>query len=245
MFDLDEAIVEWRRQMAAGGVKTPEVLDELESHLRDDVEQQVRSGLSTQEAFKVAIRTIGQAKELKAEFQKVGRIRWALLRKIKRMIAACMSVPFPPTTSFNASARQTLEFARAEAPRFHHDFIGTEHVLLGLLEVENEAIRNILRRFGVDREVIRSEIERFVGLGPVHEVAAAIPYTPRARKSLQLAAREARALNHASVGAEHIFLGLLLEGDGVAARILINLGIQLEKTREEIFRQLDPDQNNP
>jgi hypothetical protein len=241
MFNLDKALEDWRRQMAAGRISTAEVLKELESHLREDVRQQMRSGVNAEQAFEAAVQRIGRANALKAEFQKVGRMRWALLRRFKRFVARCIGVPFPPLTSFNASERQTLEFARAEAPRFHHDFIGTEHVLLGLLEVENGAVRNVLRRFGVDREAIRLEIEKFVGLGPVREAATAIPYTPRARKSLLLAAREAQALNHAYVGAEHIFLGLLLEGDGVAARVLRNLGIQIEKTREEILKEIGPE----
>ena len=239
MFSLDQAMAEWRRQMLAAGIKTPVLLDELESHLRDDVEQQIQAGLSEQQAFERAIQRIGEAHALKCEFEKVGGTKWTLLRILKGIFGRYVGVPVSPLSNFNASARQTLEFARAEAPRFHHDFIGTEHVLLGLLTLENGVVPNILRRFGVEREAIRLEIEQFVGVGPAHEAATAIPYTPRVKKALELAIREAKAMNQVDVSTEHIFLGLLLEGDGVAAHVLKKLGVQIERTREAILTELD------
>jgi ATP-dependent Clp protease ATP-binding subunit ClpC len=101
-------------------------------------------------------------------------------------------------------------------------------------------VSKVLRRFGVERDAVRVEIEKLVGPGPVHEVNPAIPFTPRARKALQLAASEAKAMNQARVGTEHIFLGLLSEGSGVAALVLKNLGIETQRTREEILKEIDP-----
>jgi hypothetical protein len=248
MFNLEQAISDWRRQMAAGGLKSPEVVNELESHLRDDVEQQIRSGIGEEQAFEAAVQRIGQANALKREFKKAGGIKWALHKKLRVILAQFIggqaAIPLPPLSDFNASAQQVLELARDEPLRFHRDFIGTEHVLLGLLKMEQGIVPNVLRSLGVNHETIRLEIEKLVGLGPVHPAATPIPYTPRARKALQLAANEAKSLHHAHVGTEHIFLGLLLEGSGVAALVLKNLGVQIERTREAILRELPPNANN-
>ncbi|MDB6112670.1 MAG: NDP-hexose 4-ketoreductase [Pedosphaera sp.] len=245
MFNLDQAIAAWRRQMAAGGVNSPEVWNELESHLRDDLEQRIRSGLNPQPAFEAAVQQIGQADALKKEFKKAGVIKWALHKKLRVVLAQLSggrdAIPVLSLSEFSASAQQVLELAREEPLRFHHDFIGTEHVLLGLLKMEQGIVPNILRGLGVSHETIRMEVEKFVGLGAVHPVTTPIPYTPRARKALLLAANEAKALRHAHVGTEHIFLGLLLEGGGIAALVLRNLGVQIESTREAVLRELRSD----
>ncbi|EEF62680.1 Clp protease N-terminal domain-containing protein [Pedosphaera parvula] len=243
MFNLDQAISAWRRQLAAGGIKTPEVLDELESHLRDDVEQQVRSGTSEEQAFNSATQQIGQTNVLKVEFNKVGLAKWWQLPiKLKGMLIRILGreqpFPFPDLNTFTPRGLQTLELAREEAPRLGHDFIGTEHVLLGLMKSEDGIVLKVLRKAGVDNSAIKAEIERFVGVGPVHEANMAIPYTPRARKALHLAAREANALNHVHISTGHIFLGLLLENEGVAGHVLRNLGVQTETTREAILKDL-------
>ena len=222
--------------MAASGIKSSEVLDELESHLREEVELQIRAGFDAQQAFEAAVQKIGQTNTLTAEFKKVGGSKWTL--RLKALLAGS-SVPIPLLTDFNPAARQTLELARAEAVWFHHDFIGTEHVLLGLLKSESGALPNVLRRLGLDHGTIRKEIGQIVGAGGASEAAAAIPFTPRAKQALHLAISEAKVLKQTHVGAEHIFLGLLLEGSGVAALVLRNLGIQVQRTREEILRELD------
>jgi hypothetical protein len=235
MFDLDKAIAEWRRRMALGGLGTPEYLDELESHLRDDVEAGGRAGLSAQQSFEAAVERMGRVRALKNEFAKLRWTRWAV--KMKRFVARIFGIPALSLNEFTSSARQTLDFAREEAPRFHHNFIGTEHVLLGLLRDDAGMVLNILRSFGVDRARVRDEIEKIVGIGPDWAVAAKnIPYTPRAQKALRLAAVEAAARHHREIGPEHIFLGLLLEGDGVAVRVLKSLGVELERTRELIAK---------
>ena len=223
--------------MLATGVKNPNVLDELESHLRDDVEQQMKSGLSADRAFGTAVQRMGQASSLKREFAKVGGRKWVLLRKLKGILVGRIA-PVPSLSTFTPSARQTLELARTEAPRLHHNFVGTEHVLLGLLTLENGVVPNVLKRMSVNREGLRKQVEQWVSIFPSSNVTGSLPYTPRVRKALRFAIREAKTFNHACVGAEHIFLGLLLEGDGVAGRVLKNLGINIQTAREEILKEL-------
>jgi Clp amino terminal domain, pathogenicity island component len=237
MFNLEQAIAEWRRQMRAAGVKDPDVVDELESHLREDVARQVQAGASAEHAFEAAVQRVGPASLLQREFAKFRGKKWGLLRKLKGLLVGCF-VPFPSMSSFTPSARWTLELARKEAPRLHHSFIGTEHVLLGLLALEDGVVPNVLKRMRVDREDLRKQVENWVSIFPSTKMRARLPYTPRVKKSLRLAAKEAKASRQTRVGAEHIFLGLLREGDGVAGRVLKNLGLSPETTREEIMREL-------
>jgi hypothetical protein len=130
-----------------------------------------------------------------------------------------------------------LELARQEAPRLKHGFVGTEHVLLGLLALEDGVVPNVLKKLGVDRESARRQIENWVRTFPPCKVAGQVPFTPRVRKALSFAAREARVSPDAPVGAEHILLGLVLERDGVAGRVLRDFGLSPETTREEIMRE--------
>ena len=140
---------------------------------------------------------------------------------------------------FTSNAQETLTLAREEAPRLHHDFIGTEHVLLGLTKSPAGIVPKVMQKMGVDSENVRREIEKWVGLGqPATQNSTTIPYTPRAKRALSLAAQEAKALHRTHIGAEHIFLGLLLEGHGVAALVLKSLGVDVEKARAEIRREL-------
>jgi hypothetical protein len=236
MFNLNQAIANWRARLVGSGVTNSEVLDELEGHLRDDVEQQVRLGFTPEHAFAQAVERLGHANTLKREFEKLEAPVLRLLRKLKALIASAIGVAPLPSINFSANAKNILEIAQAQAPRLHHDFVGTEHVLLGLLTLENSVVLDVLRRFGLDGEIVRMEIEKVVGIGSPHSLPAAIPYTPRVRRALQLAAKEATSLKHASVGAEHILLGLLSEGSGVAALVLKNLGVQTEATRQEILK---------
>jgi hypothetical protein len=236
MFNLEESIVEWRRQMLAAGVKNPAALDELESHLREDAERLMRSGSSAEQAFETAVQRIGHAGLLKHEFAKVGGKKWVLLGKLKGIIVDSVA-PVPSLSTFTPSARQTLELARTEAPRLHHNFVGTEHVLLGLLALENGVVPNVLKRMGVDREGLRKQVEQWVSVFPSEKMTAKLPYTFRVKKALRFAAGEAKACRQACVGAEHIFLGLLRERDGVAARVLKNLGVKIQTAREEILNE--------
>jgi hypothetical protein len=354
MFNLDQAIADWRRRMAAGDIKNSEVLDELESHLREDVEQQIHLGLSAQQAFEAAIERMGEASELKAEFAKAGVTRPALRARLVStgcfVSAAFMALvgtwtllefePSPAKRIFGLSAlwliaffsgglpfvyrllpslnnvrargtfkglsivvhawvflaffsavqivhveigitltmifwalclayvatvfthmshghdqdadlaatlatltpvaRRSLGFAHDEASQFHHDFIGTEHVLLGLLKLEDGAVRNVLERMGADYGTVRAEIEKVVGSGPSRPAADVLPYTPRVKKALRLAAAEAKTMNNSHTSSEHVLLGLLVEGRGVAALVLKDLNINPETARAEILREWNP-----
>ncbi|MDB6056048.1 MAG: clpC [Verrucomicrobiales bacterium] len=142
--------------------------------------------------------------------------------------------------NFTPRAQQVLALARKEADRFNHNFVGTEHLLLGLIKLGQGVAVNVLQKLGLDLETVRMEVEKQVGTGPDQKMIGNIPYTPRVKKVLSLAAKEAKALNHTYVGTEHILLGLLREGDGVAARVLKNLDVDIEQTRQEILKELDP-----
>src|SRR5690348_1422367 len=143
-------------------------------------------------------------------------------------------------SNFTPRAQQVLALARKEADRFNHNFVGTEHLLLGLIKLGQGVAVNVLQKMGLDLETVRMEVEKQVGTGPDQKVVGNIPYTPRVKKVLALASKEAKNLNHTYVGTEHILLGLLREGDGVAARVLKNLDVDIEQTRQEILKELDP-----
>ncbi len=142
--------------------------------------------------------------------------------------------------NFTPRAQQVLALARKEADRFNHNYVGTEHLLLGLIKLGQGVAVNVLQKMSLDLETVRMEVEKQVGNGPETKMVGNIPYTPRVKKVLALAGKEAKGLNHSYVGTEHILLGLLREGEGVAARVLKNLDVDLERTRNEILRELDP-----
>ncbi len=143
-------------------------------------------------------------------------------------------------SNFTPRAQQVLALARKEADRFNHNFVGTEHLLLGLIKLGQGVAVNVLLKMGLDLDTVRLEVEKQVGTGPDQKQAGNIPYTPRVKKVLNLAQKEAKALSHTYVGTEHILLGLLREGEGVAARVLKNLDVDIELTRQEILKELDP-----
>lgn len=145
-----------------------------------------------------------------------------------------------PMNNFTPRAQQVLALARKEADRFHHNYVGTEHILLGLIKLGQGVAVSVLQKMGLDLETVRSAVEKQVGSGPEGKASGSIPYTPRVKKVLALAGKEAKALNHSYVGTEHILLGLLREGEGVAARVLKSLDVDIERTRNEILRELDP-----
>jgi ATP-dependent Clp protease ATP-binding subunit ClpC len=142
--------------------------------------------------------------------------------------------------NFTPRAQQVLALARKEADRFNHSYVGTEHLLLGLIKLGQGVAVNVLERMGLELEAVRMEVEKDVGSGPPQKSAGNIPYTPRVKKVLALANREAKALNHSYVGTEHLLLGLLREGEGVAARVLKRLEVDIQRTRNEILAEIDP-----
>ncbi|MBF0619642.1 MAG: ATP-dependent Clp protease ATP-binding subunit [Candidatus Omnitrophica bacterium] len=139
---------------------------------------------------------------------------------------------------FTERARKVIVFAKEEARRFNHDYIGTEHLLLGLIREGEGVASAVLQKLGVDLESIRIEVEKLVQPGPQTQVVGDIPFTPRSKKALELAAEEARALGHNYIGTEHLLLGLVKEGEGMAYRVLLNLGLDLGKLRNEVLELL-------
>ena len=139
---------------------------------------------------------------------------------------------------FTDRARKVMQLANQEAQRFNHEYIGTEHVLLGLIKEGSGVAANVLKNLDVDLRKIRLEVEKLVQSGPDMVTMGRLPQTPRAKKVIEYSMEEARNLNHNYVGTEHILLGLLREQEGVAAQVLMNLGLKLEEVREEVLNLL-------
>ncbi|MDG1701675.1 MAG: ATP-dependent Clp protease ATP-binding subunit [Opitutae bacterium] len=145
-----------------------------------------------------------------------------------------------PLNNFTPRAQQVLALSRKEAERFNHNYVGTEHLLLGLINLGQGVAVNVLQKMDLDLQTVRVAVEKQVGVGPESKPLGAIPYTPRVKKVLALSGKEAKLLNHSYVGTEHILLGLLREGEGVAARVLKSLNVDIERCRNEILSELDP-----
>lgn len=139
---------------------------------------------------------------------------------------------------FTERARKVIILAKEEARRFNHDYIGTEHILLGLIREGEGVAATVLEKMGLDLQTIRLEVEKVVQPGPTTQILGDIPFTPRAKKALELAAEEARALGHNYIGTEHILLGLIREGESVASQVLLNLGLDLDRVRNEVLNVL-------
>ncbi|OHE73323.1 MAG: NDP-hexose 4-ketoreductase [Verrucomicrobia bacterium GWF2_51_19] len=147
-----------------------------------------------------------------------------------------------PLHNFTPRAQQVLALARKEASRLRQNYVGTEHLLMGLLELGQGVAVNVLHKMGLDIDTVHTAIEKYVS-GSTNAPTPGtgeIPFTPRVKKVLALAAKEAKALHHSYIGTEHILLGLLREGEGVAARILKNLNVDIDVCRREILIELDP-----
>ena len=145
-----------------------------------------------------------------------------------------------PLNNFTPRAQQVLALSRKEAERFNHNYVGTEHLLLGLINLGQGVAVNVLQKMDLDLQKVRVAVEKQVGIGPESKPLGAIPYTPRVKKVLALSGKEAKLLNHSYVGTEHLLLGLLREGEGVAARVLKSLNIDIERCRNEVLSELDP-----
>ncbi len=139
---------------------------------------------------------------------------------------------------FTDRARKVMQLANQEAQRFNHEYIGTEHILLGLVKEGSGVAANVLKNLEIDLRKIRLEVEKIVQTGPDMVTMGKLPQTPRAKKVIEYSIEEARNLNHNYVGTEHLLLGLLREQEGVAAQVLMNLGLKLEDVREEVLNLL-------
>ena len=144
--------------------------------------------------------------------------------------------------NFTERVRRALAMAREESGRLRHEYVGTEHILLGLLRAGEGVAMSVLSNLSADADKLREEIERNTGLGNASPVAPDIPYTSRAKKVLELAMAEARDLDHSYVGTEHVLLGLLREEKGIAAQVLNEHGVSPDKARAETLRLLGTDE---
>jgi len=144
----------------------------------------------------------------------------------------------PMFNRFTERARKVILLAKEEAKRFNHDYIGTEHILLGLVREGEGVAAAVLASFSLSPDKVRLEVEKLVQPGPATVVSGDLPFTPKAKKVIELAMEEARALGHNYIGTEHLLLGLIREGEGVASQVLMNLGLELEKVREEVMNLL-------
>ncbi|MFH1678938.1 MAG: ATP-dependent Clp protease ATP-binding subunit [Candidatus Omnitrophota bacterium] len=139
---------------------------------------------------------------------------------------------------FTERARKVIILAKEEARRFNHDYIGTEHILLGLVREGEGVAAAVLQNMGTSLETIRLEVEKLVKPGPTTQILGDVPFTPRSKKVLELAAEEARSLGHNYIGTEHILLGLIREGEGVASQVLLNMGLDLNVVRTQVMNFL-------
>ncbi|MBL8859667.1 MAG: ATP-dependent Clp protease ATP-binding subunit [Planctomycetes bacterium] len=144
---------------------------------------------------------------------------------------------------FTDRAKKVMNLARQEAQRFNHEYLGTEHILLGLVQEGSGVAANVLKNMSIDLNKIRSEVEKIVKTGPSMVTMGQLPFTPRAKKVLELSMEEAGNLGHNYIGTEHLLLGLIKENEGIAAQVLLNLGVKLEDVREEVLDFLGADSN--
>jgi ATP-dependent Clp protease ATP-binding subunit ClpC len=142
--------------------------------------------------------------------------------------------------NFTPRAKKVMAFANEEALHLKHNFIGTEHILLGLVKLGDGVAANVLIKLGLTLEKARMGVEKIDGLGPDRKITFTLPFTPRAKEVFKLARNDAKLLNHTYIGTEHILLGILYEGQGIAAKVLRDFNIDIKKMREEILNELNP-----
>src|SRR5579872_406173 len=140
---------------------------------------------------------------------------------------------------FTNRAKQVIKLAKKEAQRLNHNYLGTEHVLLGLLKLGQGIAVNVLRNLNLDYDTVRTEVERLVGFGPEIQVYGDPALTGKVKKVFEFANEEAASLNHNYVGTEHLLLALLRQTDGVAAQVLENLNVNLKDVRKEVLKELE------
>jgi len=147
----------------------------------------------------------------------------------------------PGMNNFTPRAKQVLVIARNEAQRLNHDYVGSEHLLLGLIGLGEGVAVEVLRSMGLNLDTLRLEVEKSSGSGGGTVMEGEIPFSPRLKKLLVIAAQEAKGLNFNFIGTEHLLLAILREGESVAARILKNMNINIDKVKAEVIKALDPD----
>ncbi len=159
---------------------------------------------------------------------------------VRKFFGGKVSSPGQASEAFNKftrRARRALQLAQEEAQRLHHNYMGTEHLLLGLVREDRGIAALVLKSQGVELEAVRAKVQFIIGQGK-HDVAGEVPLTPRAKEVLALAVEEALQLSHRFIGTEHLLLGMLREGKGVGARVLRELGVDLKTTRARTIELL-------
>ena len=142
--------------------------------------------------------------------------------------------------NFTPRSKQVLSFAQQESMRFNHDYVGTEHLLLGLIKLGQGVAVSVLKSMGLNLDKLRFEVEKVSGSSGYTQVEGSLPYTPQLKKVLALAAKEAKLMNYNYIGTEHLLLGILSEGESVAAKVLRNLNVNIDVVRKEVLIALDP-----
>ena len=142
-------------------------------------------------------------------------------------------------SNFTPRAGQVIVNAKKEAGRYNHHYVGTEHILLGLIDLNEGIALNVLHRLGADPNAIRGEVESQVGFGPDTKIVGEAPFTPKANAVIKFAITEAQEMNHSYVGTEHILLGILREGEGVASRVLSSLGVSYDEAKKLVMDELN------
>ncbi len=145
---------------------------------------------------------------------------------------------------FTDRARRVVVQAQEEARMLNHSYIGTEHILLGLIDEGDGIGAKALESLGISLDTVRQQIEEITGRGQ-HMPSGHIPFTPQAKKVLQLSLRESEQLGHDYIGTEHILLGLLRQGDGVAAQVLVKVGADLNRVRQQVIQLISAWQERP
>jgi ATP-dependent Clp protease ATP-binding subunit ClpC len=168
-------------------------------------------------------------------------MKW--LKSFWKTLSEAESESLAPLGNFTPRAQQVLALAGMEARGFNHHFVGTEHVLLGIVSLGQGTAVSVLQQIGVDLKTVRQHVQKQLGSGLGRMAPDATPYTPRVKKVLMLAEKEAKSLEQNYVGTEHILLGLLREGDGVGGRVLRDLGVNLSVARQCIMRELNASNN--
>jgi ATP-dependent Clp protease ATP-binding subunit ClpC len=156
----------------------------------------------------------------------------ALMGRLRRLLER------PVINGFSQGARSALARTRQEARRLNHNFVGTEHLLLAIMRSPSTVAVKILAEIGISPNAVCANIENFVGHGAAAEVTDALPYTPRIKKALALAGKEAKALEDSYVGTQHLLLGLLAENDGVAGRVLKSFNLDLKTVRHKVIEEM-------
>jgi ATP-dependent Clp protease ATP-binding subunit ClpC len=156
----------------------------------------------------------------------------ALMGRLRRFLER------PVINGFSQGARSALARTRQEARRLNHNFVGTEHLLLAIMRSPSTVAVKILAEIGISPNAVCANIENFVGHGAAAEVTDALPYTPRIKKALALAGKEAKALEDSYVGTQHLLLGLLAENDGVAGRVLKSFNLDLKTVRHKVIEEM-------